>query len=186
MPAPASFRWTRKSPAGCASLRRPVILVANKAEGRAGETGVIEAMALGFGDPIPFSAEHGEGMVDLFDALRPFVDREDGTAEEPEERAEDGPLKLGPSSVAPMQANRRSSNRILGQDRLITGPEAGITRDSIAIEWEWTDDDGNVRPVRLIDTAGMRKKARGAGKAGKAVGDGRPARGRFRRGGWCC
>jgi GTP-binding protein len=137
----------------------PVILVANKAEGRAGETGVIEAMALGFGDPIPLSAEHGEGVVDLFDALRPFVDREDGSAEESEEQPEDGPLKL--AIVGRPNAGKSTLiNRILGQDRLITGPEAGITRDSIAIEWEWTDGDGNVRPVRLIDTAGMRKKAR--------------------------
>ena len=137
----------------------PVILVANKAEGRAGETGVIEAMALGFGDPIPMSAEHGEGVVDLFDALRPFVDREDGSAEEPEEQPEDGPLKL--AIVGRPNAGKSTLiNRILGQDRLITGPEAGITRDSIAIEWEWTDGDGNVQPVRLIDTAGMRKKAR--------------------------
>ncbi len=137
----------------------PVILVANKAEGRAGETGVIEAMALGFGDPIPMSAEHGEGVVDLFDALRPFVDREDGSAEEPEEHPEDGPLKL--AIVGRPNAGKSTLiNRILGQDRLITGPEAGITRDSIAIEWEWTDADGTVHPVRLIDTAGMRKKAR--------------------------
>lgn len=137
----------------------PVILVANKAEGRAGETGVIEAMALGFGDPIAMSAEHGEGVVDLFDALRPFVDREDGSAEEPEEQPEDGPLKL--AIVGRPNAGKSTLiNRILGQDRLITGPEAGITRDSIAIEWEWTDADGNVHPVRLIDTAGMRKKAR--------------------------
>ena len=137
----------------------PVILVANKAEGRAGETGVIEAMALGFGDPIPMSAEHGEGVVDLFDALRPFVDREDGSAEEPEEQPEDGPLKL--AIVGRPNAGKSTLiNRILGQDRLITGPEAGITRDSIAIEWEWTDADGTVHPVRLIDTAGMRKKAR--------------------------
>ena len=137
----------------------PVILVANKAEGRAGETGVIEAMALGFGDPIAMSAEHGEGVVDLFDALRPFVDREDGSAEEPEEQPEDGPLKL--AIVGRPNAGKSTLiNRILGQDRLITGPEAGITRDSIAIEWEWTDADGTVHPVRLIDTAGMRKKAR--------------------------
>ncbi|URW76164.1 ribosome biogenesis GTPase Der [Sphingomonas donggukensis] len=137
----------------------PVILVANKAEGRAGETGVIEAMALGFGDPIPLSAEHGEGVVDLFDALRPYVDREDGSPEESEEQAEDGPLKL--AIVGRPNAGKSTLiNRMLGQDRLITGPEAGITRDSIAIDWSWTDGDGNERPVRLIDTAGMRKKAR--------------------------
>ncbi|MCG7347606.1 ribosome biogenesis GTPase Der [Sphingomonas sp. ACRSK] len=140
-------RWLR-------AADRPVIVLANKAEGRAGETGVIEAMALGFGDPVPLSAEHGEGVVDLFDALRPFVDRED--EEEPEEDPEspDAPLKL--AIVGRPNAGKSTLiNRMLGQDRLITGPEAGITRDSIAIEWEWEG-----RPVRLIDTAGMRKRAR--------------------------
>ena len=140
-------RWLR-------AADRPVIVLANKAEGRAGETGVIEAMAFGFGDPVPLSAEHGEGVVDLFDALRPFVDREE--EEEPEEDPEspDAPLKL--AIVGRPNAGKSTLiNRILGQDRLITGPEAGITRDSIAIEWEWEG-----RPVRLIDTAGMRKRAR--------------------------
>ncbi|GAA0437481.1 ribosome biogenesis GTPase Der [Sphingomonas molluscorum] len=140
-------RWLR-------AADRPVVVLANKAEGRAGETGVIEAMALGFGDPVPLSAEHGEGVVDLFDALRPFVDRED--EEEPEEDPEspDAPLKL--AIVGRPNAGKSTLiNRMLGQDRLITGPEAGITRDSIAIEWEWEG-----RPVRLIDTAGMRKRAR--------------------------
>lgn len=140
-------RWLR-------AADRPVVVLANKAEGRAGETGVIEAMAFGFGDPVPLSAEHGEGVVDLFDALRPFVDREE--EEEPEEDPEspDAPLKL--AIVGRPNAGKSTLiNRILGQDRLITGPEAGITRDSIAIEWEWEG-----RPVRLIDTAGMRKRAR--------------------------
>jgi GTP-binding protein len=141
-------RWLR-------AADRPVVVLANKAEGRAGETGVIEAMAFGFGDPVPFSAEHAEGMVDLFDALRPFVDRPDAE-DEPEEDPEspDAPLKL--AIVGRPNAGKSTLiNRMLGQDRLITGPEAGITRDSIAIEWEWEG-----RPVRLIDTAGMRKRAR--------------------------
>ncbi len=145
-------RWLR-------ATDTPVVLVANKAEGRAGETGVIEAMALGFGDPIPLSAEHGEGVVDLFEALRPYVDREDDEAEDEDPDAENAPLKL--AIVGRPNAGKSTLiNRILGQDRLITGPEAGITRDSIAIDWEWRDPDGSVRPVRLIDTAGMRKKAR--------------------------
>jgi GTP-binding protein len=141
-------RWLR-------AADRPVVVLANKAEGRAGDTGVIEAMAFGFGDPVPFSAEHAEGMVDLFDALRPFVDRPEGE-EEPEEDPEspNAPLKL--AIVGRPNAGKSTLiNRMLGQDRLITGPEAGITRDSIAIEWEWEG-----RPVRLIDTAGMRKRAR--------------------------
>ncbi len=139
-------RWLR-------AVDTPVVLVANKAEGRAGEGGVIEAMSLGFGDPVPLSAEHGEGIVDLFEALRPLIERDEAEiAEDPD--APDAPLKL--AIVGRPNAGKSTLiNRLLGQDRLITGPEAGITRDSIAIEWEWEG-----RAVRLIDTAGMRKKAR--------------------------
>ena len=143
-------RWLRASDT-------PVIVVANKAEGKAGETGVIEAMALGFGDPVPLSAEHGEGIVDLFEALQPFIDVE---VEEEERYDEDnGPLKL--AIVGRPNAGKSTLvNRMLGEDRMITGPEAGITRDSIAIDWEWTPKGGEPRKVRLIDTAGMRKKAK--------------------------
>jgi GTP-binding protein len=145
-------RWLRAADAD-------VVLLANKAEGRAGESGVIEAMALGFGDPIPFSAEHGEGLVDLFEALRPYIDRpEDDLEEEEDPDSPDAPLKL--AIVGRPNAGKSTLiNKLLGQDRLITGPEAGITRDSIAIDWMWEGPDGP-RPVRLIDTAGMRKKAR--------------------------
>lgn len=140
-------RWLRTSDT-------PIVVVANKAEGKAGETGVIEAMALGLGDPIPLSAEHGEGVVDLFDALRPHVDRDDDeVADEPEEET-DGPLKLAIIG-RPNAGKSTLINRMVGEDRLITGPEAGITRDSISVPWEWES-----RPVKLIDTAGMRKKAR--------------------------
>jgi GTPase len=132
----------------------PVVLVANKAEGRAGEAGVIEAMALGLGEPVPLSAEHGEGVADLFEALRPLIDREDALQEEEDADAPDAPLKL--AIVGRPNAGKSTLiNRLLGENRLLTGPEAGITRDSIAVAWEWEG-----RPVRLIDTAGMRKKAR--------------------------
>jgi GTPase len=131
---------------------RPVVLVVNKAEGRAGEQGALEALAMGFGDPIQISAEHGEGMADLFEALLPYLDCEDEEDGE-EEEAEDGPLKL--AIVGRPNAGKSTLvNRILGQDRMITGPEAGITRDSIAIDMVWEG-----RPIRLIDTAGMRKRA---------------------------
>jgi len=144
-------RWLR-------SADTPVVLVANKAEGRAGEAGAIEAMALGFGDPILFSAEHGEGVVDLFEALLPFVEKPEGEAEEDPD-APDAPLKL--AIVGRPNAGKSTLiNKLLGQDRLITGPEAGITRDSIAIDWLWPDPEGEPRRVRLIDTAGMRKRAR--------------------------
>lgn len=145
-------RWLR-------SESTPVILLANKAEGKAGEHGVMEAFSLGFAEPVPFSAEHGEGMADLFDALLPYVDRPEGEEEDEPEDEENGPLKL--AIVGRPNAGKSTLiNRILGEQRMITGPEAGITRDSIAIDWMWNAPDGQQRPVRLIDTAGMRKKAR--------------------------
>jgi GTP-binding protein len=158
-------RWLR-------SETTPVILAANKAEGRAGESGILEAYALGLGEPIAMSAEHGEGVVDLFEHLRPYVERED---EEDEEAEGDPTLKL--AIVGRPNAGKSTLiNRILNQERLITGPEAGITRDSIAIDWQWQAPDGNVRPVRLIDTAGMRKKAKVEDKLEKlSVADARRA-----------
>ena len=160
-------RWLREGDA-------PVVLVANKAEGKASEAGVMEAFALGLGDPIPFSAEHGQGMADLFQALLPYIDREedDEPAEEDEQDFEAAPLKL--AIVGRPNAGKSTLiNRFLGENRLLTGPEAGITRDSIAVDWEWTDADGHVRPVRLIDTAGMRKRAKVQDKLEKlAVSDG--------------
>ena len=131
----------------------PIVLAVNKAEGRAGEQGALDALAMGFGDPIQISAEHGEGLADLFEALLPWLDREDEPEEAEDEDDTSGPLKL--AIVGRPNAGKSTLvNRILGQDRMITGPEAGITRDSIAIDTEW---DG--RPLRLIDTAGMRKRA---------------------------
>jgi len=133
----------------------PIILMGNKAEGKAAEPGLMEAYALGLGDPIPFSAEHGEGLVDLFEALRPHIEREeDEFAEEEEGEGATGPLKL--AIVGRPNAGKSTLvNQMLGEDRMITGPEAGITRDSISIEWEWKG-----QPVRLIDTAGLRRKAK--------------------------
>jgi len=142
-------RWLR-------SETTPVVLAANKAEGRAGEAGIIEAWSLGLGEPIAMSAEHGEGVVDLFEHIRPFVEAAEANEEE---EAGEGPLKL--AIVGRPNAGKSTLiNRILQQERLITGPEAGITRDSIAIDWQWRAPGGETRAVRLIDTAGMRKRAK--------------------------
>ena len=153
-------RWLR-------SETTPVVLAANKAEGKAGESGVIEAFALGLGEPIALSAEHGDGIADLFELLRPYIE---GDPERAEESEADRPLKL--AIVGRPNAGKSTLiNRLLEQDRLITGPEAGITRDSIAIDWQWQG-----RPVRLIDTAGMRKKAKVQDKLEKlSVADARRA-----------
>jgi GTP-binding protein len=135
----------------------PVVLLANKAEGRAAESGIMEAFALGLGEPVAISAEHGEGVAELFEHLRPHIEREEG--EEAGEEEGEGPLKL--AIVGRPNAGKSTLiNRLLEQERLITGPEAGITRDSIAIDWAWRGPDGETRPVRLIDTAGMRKRAK--------------------------
>ena len=159
-------RWLR-------SETTPIVLAANKAEGRSGETGILEAYSLGFGEAIAMSAEHGEGVVDLFEHLRPYVEREEGVEEEQE--SEEGPLKL--AIVGRPNAGKSTLiNRILDQERLITGPEAGITRDSIAIDWIWRSAEGETRPVRLIDTAGMRKRAKVEDKLEKlSVADARRA-----------
>ncbi|MEO6580264.1 MAG: ribosome biogenesis GTPase Der [Sphingomicrobium sp.] len=135
----------------------PVIVAANKAEGRGGEAGRLEAYKLGLGDPFAISAEHGEGLVDLFEALRPHIEREEFAQGEDDER-EDGPLKL--AIVGRPNAGKSTLvNKMLGEERMITGPEAGITRDSISIEWLWPSANGS-KPVRLIDTAGLRKRAK--------------------------
>ena len=171
----------------------PVVVVANKAEGRAAEPGVLEAYALGLGDPVPLSAEHGEGLGDQFEALLPLIgedededEDEDGVYEplpaglgedgEDEDEAPRGPLKL--AIVGRPNAGKSTLiNRLLGEDRLLTGPEAGITRDSIAVDWQWTSPKtGETRDIRLIDTAGMRKKARVVDKIEKlSVADARRA-----------
>ncbi len=134
---------------------KPVVVLANKAEGREGEAGVLEAWSLGLGDPIAFSAAHGVGLDDLHDRLLEVVPEEKWR--EPEEDDEDAgekPLRL--AIVGRPNAGKSTLiNRLVGKERLLTGPEAGITRDAIAVDWQWQG-----RPVKLWDTAGMRKKAK--------------------------
>jgi GTP-binding protein len=132
---------------------KPVVLVANKCEGRAGHDGFLEAYALGFGEPVAISAEHGEGMSDLRDALLERLGERAIAAEEGTEPA-DRPLMLAIVG-RPNVGKSTLVNRLVGSERVVTGPEPGVTRDAIAIEWTWRD-----RKVRLIDTAGLRKRAR--------------------------
>lgn len=152
-----------------AKLRRhgkPVIVLANKAEGRAGESGALEAFSLGLGDPIAISAEHGEGINELYEALQPYVKAAEEGQEE-EEDIEGKPLKL--AIIGQPNAGKSTLvNTLLGAERVLTGPEAGITRDAIAIDWSWRG-----KAVTLWDTAGIRRKSRVTGKVEKlAVADG--------------
>lgn len=141
--------WLRKA-------SKPVILVANKCEGSGGDAGLLEAYSLGLGDPVPISAEHGEGIGYIAELLAPYDVAAEETDEE--EEAEDKAVQLAIVG-RPNVGKSTLVNRLLGEERVITGPEPGVTRDAITIEWEW-----NGRPMRLIDTAGLRRKARVAQK----------------------
>ncbi|MEC8540049.1 MAG: ribosome biogenesis GTPase Der [Pseudomonadota bacterium] len=158
-----------------------VVLLANKCEGKAGAAGLAEAWELGLGEPVPVSAAHGEGLVDLHDAILEAAsdvgidmlaalgadsDGDDELSDEPPLDEEGNPVDVwrDPQASQPMRIavvgrpNMGKStliNRLLGEDRLLTGPEAGITRDSIELPFEWKG-----RPYKLVDTAGMRRRAR--------------------------
>lgn len=149
-----------------------VILGANKAEGNSAEAGVLEAYALGLGEPLRLSAEHGEGLPDLYAMLQPLADGFEARAEadepevevnvEDEEIDDDSGRPVTPAKPLQIAVVGRPNagkstliNRIVGEERLLTGPEAGITRDAISVQSDW---DGT--PMRIFDTAGMRRKAK--------------------------
>jgi GTP-binding protein len=135
---------------------KPAILVANKSEGRAGAAGALEAYNLGLGEPIAISAEHGEGLADLYDALRAALP-EATTQREREQLADDrGEQPIRIAIVGrPNTGKSTLINRLLGEDRLLTGPEAGITRDAIAVDLDW-----HGRHFLIHDTAGLRRRSR--------------------------
>jgi len=136
---------------------KPAVLVANKSEGRAGAAGAIEAYALGLGEPIAISAEHGEGLADLYDALRAALP--EATSPREDEPRLSGDPEQQPIRIAvvgrPNTGKSTLINRLIGEDRLLTGPEAGITRDAIAVDLTWRN-----RSLRLYDTAGLRRRSR--------------------------
>jgi GTP-binding protein len=134
---------------------KPIALVANKCEGKAGDAGLSEAYALGLGEPIALSAEEGDGLSDLYAAIRIALD---APASADVALPETGPIKLAIIG-RPNAGKSTLLNALLGEDRVLTGPEAGITRDAISVDWTWGG-----RGFRLIDTAGMRRKARMEGK----------------------
>lgn len=156
---------------------KPVVLVANKSEARGSDAGFYDAYTLGLGEPVPISAEHGQGMIDLRDAIveaigedRAFPEpddeaetdvvlSQDGEFDDEDDEAEPEYDDSKPLRVAivgrPNAGKSTLINRFLGEDRLLTGPEAGITRDSISVEWDWRG-----RTIKMFDTAGMRRKAR--------------------------
>jgi GTP-binding protein len=143
----------------------PVILLANKCEGKVAEPGLYESYGLGLGDPVPFSAEHGEGLADLYQAVLPYAEQEAAVnANLPAkytspDLASDNDAFVGTIQMAivgrPNVGKSTLINKIIGEDRLLTGPEAGITRDSIAVKWEQSG-----RSIKLIDTAGLRRKSK--------------------------
>ncbi|UVD55645.1 ribosome biogenesis GTPase Der [Rhizobium sp. Pop5] len=154
---------------------KPVVLVANKSEARGSDSGFYDAYTLGLGEPTPISAEHGQGMLDLRDAIVEAIGKDRAYAkedvavtdvdipqgadegdDEDEEPVYDDTKPLRVAIVGRPNAGKSTLiNRFLGEDRLLTGPEAGITRDSISVEWDWRG-----RTIKMFDTAGMRRKAR--------------------------
>jgi len=155
--------WLRRQPV-------PVVLLANKCEGRAGEPGLLESYALGLGEPIAVSAAHGDGMVEIYDVLR-AAEFEAAAGQQPDDGgglpdgeamaddtvpdAEEDPIIQIAIAGRPNVGKSTLVNRLLGEERLLTGPNPGVTRDAIAVDWHHGG-----RQYKLVDTAGMRRRAR--------------------------
>jgi GTP-binding protein len=139
---------------------KPAILVANKAEARAAQAGVLEAHALGLGEPVAISAEHGEGLADLYTALRAVLPESAARPALEEEASKQAQKAIRIAVVGrPNSGKSTLINRLLGEERLLTGAEPGITRDAIAVDLQWQGQQ-----FRIHDTAGMRRRSRIAGK----------------------
>jgi len=133
---------------------KPIVLVANKCENAILPASMEETVSLGFGDPLPISAAHGDGLMDLYEVLSKYVP--DDEIEEAEKEDEEGEKQLIIAVVGRPNAGKSTLiNKLIGEDRMLTGPEPGLTRDAIPIAWEYHN-----KPVRLVDTAGMRRRVR--------------------------
>jgi GTPase len=152
-------RWLRQ-------IGKPILLVANKCEGKMDSTLLSESIELGFGEPIEISAAHNEGLAELFEALRPHLAESEAAAEQeaaaketPEEAGVEQPEQQVPIRVAilgrPNVGKSTLVNRLLGEQRVVVGPEPGITRDAVRIAWQYRG-----RPIELVDTAGLRRAAK--------------------------
>ena len=145
--------------------RKPILVLANKCEGRSAEAQASEAWSLGLGEPLPVSGEHGDGIPDLLTALRPYLSREapepvadpaaaDAPPDATEDERPDRPLRL--AIIGRPNAGKSSLvNRLIDEERMLTGPEPGLTRDSVSLRFTW-----HGRVIELVDTAGLRKRAR--------------------------
>ena len=142
---------------------KPLVLLANKCEGRRAQPGLIEAHELGCGEPVAVSAEHGEGMIDLYDALAPYIESGDQEREEASEKP-GGPLRLAIVG-RPNVGKSTLLNRLIGDERVLTGPQPGVTRDAVTVSWQHQG-----REIALIDTAGLRRRAKVAERMEKLSG----------------
>lgn len=153
---------------------KPAVVIANKSEGKAGAAGALEAYALGLGEPVNISAEHGEGLSELYDALVALLPEKEEKADEGDEDGEENAASEKPADTIRVAVVGRPNagkstliNKLIGEDRLVTGPEPGITRDSIEVKFEYGG-----RKFEMLDTAGMRKRAKVQAKLEKlSVGD---------------